>query len=658
MKAIVPYYFAIALLFLPTLAAADEPGSGDFGCSLVRGAADLRVDGALSDWDSQTVAQPLKWSKTSSGELADDSTATARCLADDSFLYLGVAIRASSLRFETAPFNQTWRNDAVEVFISSQTGDPSTHIRTGLIRVSSDAFGRTVTEGSASVTDGVRTTRRFSYPLLWEAIGVKTGLQVFPSGYSVEVAIPRRSIGWTEAIAVARLSMNIRVRRSCGQKPCQAVMQASDDPYNSSPESDELYRPVSFGRPLPAAGSRLARGPKDESPSALVYGALLRLDTLDADGAVALLQESQDRQLLPMVGSALMAAGHLDSALSVFSGISPGESGDAVRLWVTEQAAYVHVLQGATSLAAGEYAALAASNNPAFQDIGVAGLIDLALADGRGDAAMATYRAAFGGSVAPGMRSGTRIANWLQKRGRVPEAIDVLKRLSTGDRAHDSERAWALFQLLSLYERSGDIENAVATGWQLQALAPPGDRSGEQGLKKLIATATFGRAITSATSSFSDSYRGFLEANPSATDPARRIAYAAELRWEGKSDTAAGLYADVCRETSARRKDRAAALLYLQRLHLESGQVERSVETGLTVQNAFPEDLNSRLASWQLIRAACVARGMPSALRRQIEDFGRALVKDIRSFAQVATDAVQRRAQALLFQFDKELNIQ
>ncbi|MCC7157779.1 MAG: hypothetical protein IT161_24575 [Bryobacterales bacterium] len=588
--------------------------------------------------------------------MPDNSTATARCVADDSFLYLGVSISANPLRFETMPFNQAWRNDAVEVFLSSRAAGPSAHIGTGLLRVSSDSMGRAVTEGSISVRDGAHTTRKFSYPLLWEASGVRTGLQVVPSGYSVEVAIPRHSIGWTETAAAPGLSINVRVRRTCGQKPCPAVMQTSDDPYNASPEGDELYRPMSLGRVFRTTNRPSASRPDGEATGALVYGALLRLDAFDSDGAVALLRESQDRRLLPIAGIALLARGHLESARSVLGNIGSGEIGDGVRVWVRETRARTHALQGASSLAEGEYAVLAASTNPVFQDIGVAGLIDLALAEGKGDAALATYNAAFGGPTAPGMRSASRIAVWLEKQARVAESVNVLNRLAESEWADDSERAWALLQLQSLSQRNGDIEHAAATGWRLQALAPSGDPSGEAGLKKLIAMMNFGRITTVAAPAFSESYRRFLDANPGATDPARRIAYAAQLWWEGKSDAATELYNDISSELGARRKDRAAALLNLQRLHLESGHVERSVETGLAIQDVFPEDVRSRLASWQLMHAANAAGGVPISLDQQVQKFERALARDIRGLADDSIGAAQRSAQALLIQFEKELN--
>lgn len=648
---------AIALLLLPVLFAAEEPANEDFNCSFVLGSANLLVDGSLSEWDSRTVPQSLKWSKSFTGEPPDTSTATARCLADDRALYLGIAVAASPLRFETMPFNQAWRNDSVEVFISVENRKQSSYLRTGLIRVSPDSSGRTIVEGSASVTDGVHITRQFSYPWLWEAVGVKAGLRATPGGYAVEVAIPRYSIGWTGALPAPRVSMNVRVRRSCGNRPCRAVIELSEDPYNSSPVSDERYRTVSFRRQLPATGGALALAPGDEAVAALVYGAILRLDAFDPGGAAALLRESQDRRLLPVVGSALMAAGRPDAALSVLSGISP--EGDAVRMWVTEQMAYSSLLQGDVSVAEGQYAALAAYyGHPAFQDIGVAGLIDLALAAGRGEAGLAIYEAAFGGRGAPGMRSGSRIAGWLHKQGRDVEAIEVLARLSECEWAHDSERAGALFELQSLYRRHGDIEKAVATGWRLQALAPPGDSAGEAGLKGLMAMAAFGRTADSADPPFSDAYRRFLEGHPGATDPARRMAFAMQLQWEGKPAAAVALYEEVSRETSARREERAAALLGLQRLRFDSGQVERSVETGLAIGQAFPGDFLPRLASWQLIRAACGAGGTPGSLRRQVEEFGAALAKDLRSAAQDDAGVAQGRARALLLQFEKELNLQ
>ena len=445
-------YLSPLLLLSPISADATDATDRTFDCSLVRGSARLQIDGSLSDWESPiTTARPLRWSRMSAnGQSPDTSSASVRCLADERLLYVGVDVDARQVRFETAPFNEAWRNDSVELFFSSQATSTAPHARTGLIRVSADSNGQTITEGTASVTEGTHVTRRFSYPLLWDALGVKTGLQRRSTGYSVEIAIPRASLGWTDSAMSSALSINVRVRRSCGDKPCQAVIQSSEDPYNSSPVSDELYRPVSFGRRLGADRADYSNRPKVETLAAVVYGALLQLDVLDADGAVELLRESQDRRLIPMMASALMAAGHPDSALSVVSSMSPGESGDGVRLWVIEQMAYSHLLHGASSLAEGEYAKLAASGRLAFQDIGVAGLIELALADGRGDAAMAAYQTAFG--VVPRTRSASQIANWLQKRGRVPEAIDVLTRLSECGWAHDSERAWALLQLQSLYQ--------------------------------------------------------------------------------------------------------------------------------------------------------------------------------------------------------------
>jgi len=389
-----------------------------------------------------------------------------------------------------------------------------------------------------------------------------------------------------------------------------------------------------------------------------MYSALLRLDALDADGAVTLLQGSQDRRLLPVLGSALMAAGHPEAAASILGGINPGELADAVRFWATEQMAICHSLLGASALAQGEYATLVATGYPAYQDIGVAGLIDLALTEGNGDAAMAAYQATFGGTVAPGMRAASRIADWLQKRGRVPEAIEVLTRLSQSGWAQDSERAWGLFQLQTLHTRSGDTEKAISAGWQLQSLSPPGDRSGAAGLKMLIATMAYSRTTSSTASSFSDSYRRFLDETHQATDPAREIAYAAELQREHKPEAAAAVYEKVASEAGALRTDRAAAMLALQRLHLESGQFEQSVQTAIALHETFSQDLGSRMASWRLIRLACAANGMPNVLQQQAENLGRMLGEDLRTHTQGSTDTVRRRAQALLRQFTKEANQQ
>lgn len=648
---------AIQYLLLASMPWAAEPGNRDLVCSLESGSAGLRIDGFLQDWGVRALAQPLRWSRSVSGEPPDNSSATIRCFADRQFFYLGVDVIAAPLRFETMPFNQAWRTDSIEVFLSNYGRGAPAHVRSGLIRVSLDSAGRVVTEGWASITDGARTTQRMSYPSLWEAVGIKTGLRMAPAGYSVEIAIPRDSMGQAEVVAAAELSMNIRVRRSCGIKPCQAVLELSDDPYNSSPADDERYRRVSFGLRRGAMTGSAVLGPEGEdSVSPLIYRALLQMDAFNPSAGVAILRQSQDRRLLPVLANAFMAAGDLYSAVSVLGSVGD-ESGDATRFWAMEQIARAHVLQGAPSLAAREYGALATFSNPAVQDIGVAGLIDLAISDGKDEAVMATYQAAYDESPEIGMRSASRIVDWLQRHGRVQDAIDILTRASESALAHDSERAWALLQLQSLYQWTGDPDNAATTGWRLQAIAPPGDPAGEAGLKRLIAGATFGRVASAGAVAFSDSYRRFLDANPEATDPARRIVHATALGWEGKLSEAAGIYEGVVRESSAGRKDRAAALLSLQRLHVDSGRLERSVEVGLMITDVFPQDLGSRLASWQLMRLAGEASGMPTSLRRRVEDFGRSLANDILRKRRHSTDASQTRAQALLLQFEKELNL-
>jgi hypothetical protein len=379
-----------------------------------------------------------------------------------------------------------------------------------------------------------------------------------------------------------------------------------------------------------------------------VYGALLRLDAFDSDGAVASLRELQDRRLLPILAGALMAAGRYDSAISVLSRVSPDET-DALRSWVIEQTAYSHLRQGESSLAQREYNTLAVSSYPAVRDNGVAGLIDVALADGQTGDMMIVYKAAF--SEAPGSRSASKIAGWLQKQGRVSEAIDVLTQLSDSETAYDSECAWALLQLESLHHRNGDTKKSVAAGWRLQSIAPPGDRSGEAGLKTLIAAL----AGSSTASAFPDAYRRFLEANPSAADPARQIAFAAELQREHRFDAAAALYEEVSSDTRARRTDRTAALLALQRLLLESGQAERSVQIGMAIHESFPQELGARLSSWQLLRAASRVSGTRNS---GMQDLEHTLAEDLRSAALRGMGSAKQRAQALLLQFSKEINQQ
>jgi len=638
---------------LPVLAAADDPGAGDLACSVARGSADLRVDGSLSDWDSRIVAQPLRWSRTSGGEPPDASTATALCLADDRFLHLGVAISARSLHFGTMPFNEAWRSDSVEVFFSSQAGSSAAHIRTGLIRVSADTAGRVIMEGTGAVTDGTHVTRKFSYPLLWDALGAKSGLQRTPLGYTVEIAVPRALLGWADGLPPTALSLNVRVHRSCGKTPCQAVLESSDDPYNTSPASDERYRPVSFQElALKNRGGRAA--PAEESLQSLVYQALTKLDALDPTAAAQILQESPDRRVMPILASASIAAGQFGPATETLELLGGTGSPETLRLWAAEHAALLYSLQGSPAEATAEYEKLIAVANPAFQDIGVAGVIDVDVANGEGESALASYQAAFAGLTPAGTKSASRIAHWLTEQKRAPEAIAILNRFLASERATDGEKAWGLLQLQLLYARVGKLDESVATAWQLQAIAPPGDPGGEAGFPAFVSAFDSIRAAAPGSPSFLDAYSEFLARNPLATDPAREIALAGVLQGRQKLDEAAALYQKVIGESTASQPERASAMLALQRLRQGLGLGQLSAETGLAIQRTFPQDFSVRFASWKLLRSSCRAGGEQPAVQRVCSTAGDALAADLRSGAQKEGSPENHRARSLLLQLDKE----
>jgi hypothetical protein len=128
------------------------------------------------------------------------------------------------------------------------------------------------------------------------------------------------------------------------------------------------------------------------------------------------------------------------------------------------------------------------------------------------------------------------------------------------------------------------------------------------------------------------------------------------LQREHKVDAAAALYDKVANEDGALLSDRAAAMLGLQRLRLESGQLAQSVQTGMAIHERFPQDLAARMASWRLIRLASLADGVPNGLQQQAQNVGRVLAEDLRSSAQSQIGIETRRAQALLRQFTKEAN--
>lgn len=288
---------------------------------------------------------------------------------------------------------------------------------------------------------------------------------------------------------------------------------------------------------------------------------------------------------------------------------------------------------------------------------GVSGLIDLALAGGAPDAAMAAYEATFGGGCAPGPATASRIFDLLRKEGRVADAVEVLTRVSESRWAHDSERSWALLQLQAHYQAAADLERALAAGWRLQTLVPPGDHSGKTSLKLLIAAVASKQVASTPNSIFSTIYGSFLGGNPGATDPARQILLAMELQREGDPDTASALFDHIANDTTAPQEDRATAMLTLQRLHLESGRPDQSLQTGLTIQKQFPENFGIRFASWRLMRVACPV-GATGACQQQVEDINAALAEDLQSSIRHSAAPANHHAQSIMRQFNKERGIQ
>jgi hypothetical protein len=229
----------------------------------------------------------------------------------------------------------------------------------------------------------------------------------------------------------------------------------------------------------------------------------------------------------------------------------------------------------------------------------------------------------------------------------------MLSRVTKSVWTHASERARALLEIQLLYARSGQTDKSIAVGWQLQAVAPPGDRSAETGLRALASVWQSGVTTSTGSAPFSDAYRRFAADNPGCTDPTREIALAQELERENQIAAARSLYEKVIGNGSARRADHASAMLGLERLYRKSGEILLCVEAGLAIQKSLPEDLGTRFASFRLMRGSCAAIGLEAACQAA----GESLAEELRSNAQSREGNKRRSAQALLSQYLKDQNL-
>jgi hypothetical protein len=162
------------------------------------------------------------------------------------------------------------------------------------------------------------------------------------------------------------------------------------------------------------------------------------------------------------------------------------------------------------------------------------------------------------------------------------------------------------------------------------------------------------RRASPGTPQFSQLYAQFLKDHPSATDPAREIAFAAILEKEQNVDEAASLYQKIISQAEAPRPDRASATFALQRLQHQHGQLQASVQTGLALQHRFPKNLALRFESWRLLRVACRSNVLAVNLQHQCSAAGDTLLADLRSAAQANGDSASRRARSILLEFTKE----
>lgn len=598
--------------------------------------ARIAIDGRLADWDSRIQAIPVSWRDpllSAPGGADRDAAAILRCFADAGAVYLAVTVDAPEAVFASVPYGEAWRNDAVEFYFSAGD-DGGSKPPAGSIRISADGKGNTIAEGFVAAGTG-DLRRRFGFPFLWEALGVRAALERRPDGYTVEMALPREAVGWTHREGSGRYKLNVRVFHAGAQSPASWVLGWSEDPYNTSPESDEFYTSIRFTPASPV--ERLWPAADSSRPlRAIVLEALDRLADFDPAGALSLLVPAgDDFRVWPMLASTYLAAGQPSQALGVLSGIiASGTSGQA-SIWAMDHLALAHLRNGNAQAARELYQSLASSESAASRDLGSAGLIDMALLEDGAGAMEAIWKAQAGGSRETGIRTASRMGRWLRGERRPSEAASVYARAAESRRLSGIERSWALSQLQLAQFEARNFEAALEAGWKLQAGAAPGDPAAATTLAAL-ADAYYqdsGELSGKPPEPFTARFLRLMKEKGRRLGPARSLVLADLTRREGRPESAAGICRDLASSTTAPRSSRSEAMLKLQQLELQTGKPQSSIQTGLKLQQLFPEAVKQRVASMRLLVETCTEAGTPGAVRQQCGQEHARLVGELRAAA-------------------------
>ena len=248
-------HFSLLLLTISLVCAVAARGAAEkpvYTTVLLNRAQPVAIDGDLSEWDG--IEAPVRtldaWWWMPTGDKEDpfgkaryhgpeDLSARFRAFADGDYLYLAVEVTDDLVVFERETFGETWWDDAVQVYLKDGS----------LLDITRNRDGDVVLEGHLSL-DGLRMRT----PYLWDAVGVRAGLQEQQGGYSVEVQIPRDVLGLPAFQVDTEIGLNVSVsdHDDAGRRDNARVWCADEGAQ---------------GPRLPSASGRIVLGSEQRAPS-------------------------------------------------------------------------------------------------------------------------------------------------------------------------------------------------------------------------------------------------------------------------------------------------------------------------------------------------------------------------------------------------------
>ena len=362
-------------------------------------------------------------------------------------------------------------------------------------------------------------------------------------------------------------------------------------------------------------------------------------------------QLSANKTTWPFMASAQIAAGDFPGASTALQRIIDSGPDETLRSWAREHLALVKRRLGDAAGEREQYRTAATSSVNSIRDAGVAGLIDCELREDRPESAADMLKGFSKHQVL--VKSAARLGISLREHKRFDDAKELFKSIADSAAAHDAERGWALLQLQQLHAEVGDRQQSMAAGWRLQSTALPGDPSALAGLL-LLRTISEGQQ-DNAEPDWLVRYLNLANERKLSMDPARELVVGQALAERKQWQTARSIYRRIAERPETAAHEKAEALLGLQELDVARGQLQSSIQMGLTLQKRFRAELTTRYSSWKLLRRCCTSRDTPQSVQQQCESVQEGLVSDLRNHGASNDPVKASEARNLLIGLSREV---